>query len=82
MSPPKKTKTHLPTNQQIGPSARCYPTRTRAPFVRLKDFWSLLSKVIEEPINFSKASSQKEWKMAIENKVKSTLKNKTWDIID
>jgi len=37
---------------------------------------------LEEPITFKEASSQKDWKTTIESKVKSILKNKTWDIID
>jgi len=66
----------------MGPPTQRYPTRARNPSVRLKDFWSLLSEVMEEPISFKVANGQKDWRKAIENEVQSILKNKTWDVID
>jgi len=81
-SPFKKSRTHLPTNRQMGPSTQRYLICTRNPSVHLKNFWSLLSEIIEEPISFKEVSSQKDWRTAIESKVQSIFKNTIWDIID
>jgi hypothetical protein len=43
----------IPTGTE--PSEKRYPTRNRAPSTRLKDFWTMVSEIMEEPISYSDA---------------------------
>ena len=71
-----------PVDRTSGPPARRYPNRCRQCFVRLHDFWTLTSKLMEEPLDFSIASQHAEWQSAIQKEVDAILRNRTWDIID
>ena len=68
------------TNEVI-PPARRYPTRQRQPSVKLRDFWSLYSELLEEPISYSKAIQHAEWRRAINSEIDSIQKNDTWTVI-
>jgi hypothetical protein len=50
--------------------------------MRLKDFWTLASEIMEEPMAFSEAIKHDGWKEAIRNEVDSILRNKMWDILE
>ena len=71
-----------PVDEQIGPPARRYPTCLRTPSVRLRDFWSLYSELLDEPLSYATAVQQEEWRKAIQNEVDSIIKNKTWTVTD
>ena len=65
-----------------GPPTLRYPNRCRQPSVRLRNFWTLTSKLMEEPLDFSSASQHAEWQLAIQKEVDAIPRNRTWDIID
>lgn len=65
-----------------GPSERRYPNRNQKSSVKLQDFWTLVSEIIDEPIDFHTASQRSEWQDAINIEVASILKNQTWEVID
>jgi hypothetical protein len=75
-------KQPLPVNRQAGPIARRYPSRNRTPSVKLRDFWTLVSEFLEEPLNFDDAAKQKDRKAAIQSEMTLILKNETWEVID
>ena len=64
------------------PPSRRYPIRHRTPSVQLRDFWSLYSELLEEPLDFATANAQEDWKKAIKSETDSILKNDTWTVID
>jgi hypothetical protein len=71
-----------PADGNIVPSNRRYPIRQRAPSSRLKDFWTLVSEILDEPLDFYEASQKQEWKDAMQTEIDSILKNQTWAIVD
>ena len=71
-----------PVDRTSGPPARRYPNRCRQPSVRLRDFWTLTSELMEEPLDFNSASQDAKWQSAIQKEVDAILRNRTWDIID
>jgi hypothetical protein len=50
--------------------------------VKLRDFWTLVSEFLEEPLNFDDAAKQKDRKAAIQSEMTLILKNETWEVID
>jgi hypothetical protein len=71
---PAHSPTSLPT--------RRYSISQRAPSTRLKDFWTLVSEIMEEPLDYSEANQHEDWKLAIKSEMDSIIKNQTWEIID
>ena len=48
----------------------------------MKDYWALLTKISDDPIDYKVAVRSKGWKQAIESEIHSILKNRTWDVVD
>ena len=71
-----------PADKQAGPPIRRYPIRLRTPSVCMRDFWSLYSKLLDEPLSYITAIQQEEWRKTIQSEVDSILKNKTWIVTD
>ena len=79
--------THLPPNpapvdRTSDPPQRRYPTRNRVPSSKLLDYWTLVSEIIDEPLDFQTASLHPDWKDAINREIGSILKNNTWEVVD
>jgi hypothetical protein len=81
-SPTRSPSRHLPPNPITNPSSRRYPTRTRTPSTRLKDYWTLISEVLEEPLTFTEAYSHPGWKEAIIREADSLKRNQTWTVVN
>ena len=73
---------YRPVPKTSGPPNRRYPTRLRNPLVRLKDFWSFYSELLDEPLTYADAVQQEGWWKAIQSEIDSIMKNKTWTITD
>ena len=61
---------------------RRYPLRNRIPSTRYKDFWTLVSEVMEEPLTFAEAEKDTAWQAATKKEIDSILRNHTWDVVD
>lgn len=74
----------LATNEHTNVDAAQVRTssRQRRPSQRLKDYWTLNSELIEEPLHFHEAVQYPGWKAAIESEVDSVLSNHTWEVVD
>jgi hypothetical protein len=77
-SQPRGIQSPLPES----PVGRRYPLRKRIPSTRYKDFWALVSEVMEEPLTFAEADKDKAWQAATKKEIDSILRNKTWDVVD
>ena len=82
LSPATVNLNPRPADEQPGPLARRYPTRLQTPSVRLRDFWSLYSESLDEPLSYALAIQQEEWRKAIQNELDSIIKNNTWTVTD
>ena len=56
--------------------------RKRIPSTRFKDFWALISEVMEEPLTFVEADKDKAWQAATKKEIDSILRNQTWNMVD
>jgi hypothetical protein len=65
----------------ISPNHR-YPKHRRESSSRLKDYWTLASEILEEPLTYSEASSHIGWNRAIQQEIDFISKNATWTIVD
>jgi hypothetical protein len=80
---PRKSPTRpLPAAASSVSSNKRYPTHTRAPSSRLRDYWTLLSEILEEPISYKDAIKEKGWKSATKKEIDSVLKNQTWEVVN
>jgi hypothetical protein len=79
---PPRPRRHTPANTTSIPVGRRYPIRLRAPSSKFKDFWTLASELLEEPVTFSDTVRQDGWRDAINSEVDSILRNQTWKIVD
>ena len=82
LSPAAINPNPRPADEQSGPPAQRYPTRLQTPSVRLRDFWSLYSELLDEPLSYASAVQQEEWRKAILIEVDSIIKNNTWTVTD
>ena len=73
----QKIRQPAPADPSAGPPVRRYPTRQRVPSIKLRDFWTLLSEIDCEPIDFHMAAKHKDWRKAIQKEIDSILKMQT-----
>jgi hypothetical protein len=69
-------------NQLAGRQNRCYPARNRLPSTRLKDYYTMISEILEEPLTFKEAYSNLDWKEAILREADLLKQNQTWTVVD
>jgi hypothetical protein len=81
-TPMTDTTASTSTTEQSSHSGKRYPTRTRAPSSRLKNFWTLAVSEESEPSSYQEAIANPGWQAAIQSEVNSILKNETWEVID
>ena len=79
---PSSLQRPAPIDRTIGPAVRRYPSRNRKPSVKLRDFWTLVSELLEEPLDFHTANQQMDWRRAIDSEINSIMKNQTWEVVD
>jgi hypothetical protein len=70
-----------PPGASTSSSDRRYPTCTRVPSSKLREYWTFMSEILEEPISYSDAVREKGWKSATEKEIQSIMRNQTWEIV-
>jgi len=64
-------------NQPTENPQRRYPNRKRTPSTRLKEFWTFVSKLLEEPMHYNEALQDPKWRTAMESEINSIQRNQT-----
>jgi transposase InsO family protein len=82
VKPPIQSRPKRTVTVETETSEKRYPTRTRAPSSRLKDFWTMVSELMEEPLTYDEAIKDEGWSEAMNKEIESIIKNQTWEVVD